>query len=63
MSNSWKITNYAALASIRCFVPLAFETRGPICDSGLSLFDELGGRLAAVTGNPKERSFLTRASS
>jgi len=51
-------TKYTALASTRCFVPLAFKTFGLICDSGLSLFDDLGGRLAAVTGNPRERSFL-----
>jgi len=53
-----KITKYSTLASTRCFVPLAFETFGPICESGLSFFDDLGGRLAAVTGNPRERSFL-----
>jgi len=43
---SRKITKYTALASTRCFVSLVFETFGPICDSGLSLFDDLGGRLA-----------------
>jgi len=54
---SRKITKYIALASIR-FFPLAFETLGPICDSGLSLFDDLGGRLVAVTGDPRERAIL-----
>jgi len=54
---SWNITWYTALATTRCFVPLAFETFGPICDRGLSLFDYLGGRLAAVTCDPRERSF------
>jgi len=42
----------------RNFVPLAFETLGPICESGTSFLDELGGRLTAVTADPRERSFL-----
>jgi len=51
---SRKITKYDAIATTGYCVPMAFETFGPICDSGLPLFDDLGRRLAAVTGDPKE---------
>jgi hypothetical protein len=55
---SRKIAKYADLALTRCFVPLAIETLGPICESGVSLLDDLGGRLTSVTGDPRERAFL-----
>src|SRR5277367_3954610 len=55
---SRKIAKYADLATTRCFIPLAIETLGPICESGVSLLDDLGSRLMSVTGDPRERAFL-----
>ena len=51
---SRKIAKYIDLSTARSFVPLAFETLGPICDSGTSFLDELGGRLIAVTADKRE---------
>src|SRR5882757_929015 len=53
-----KHTKYLELAGTRIFCPLAFETLGPICEEGVSFINELGLRLAAVTGDPRKRSFL-----
>jgi len=58
-NNSNKIIK---IASTSCFVPLAFETIGPICESGLSVFDDLGGRLAAVTRTRGNALFFTSTS-
>ena len=40
------------------FLPVACETMGPINLEGLALIKELGARLSAVTGDPRECSFL-----
>src|SRR6476469_738151 len=53
-----KQQKYAALASTHTFVPLAVETFGPWNSEGLSFISELGRRTTAVTGDPRETTFL-----
>ena len=53
-----KISKYVDLSITRLFVQLAFETQAPICNSGLSFLDELGGRLIAVMADRRARAFL-----
>ena len=40
------------------FTAIAFETLGPISSKALSFLLELGKRLAPVTGDPREGTFL-----
>jgi len=53
-----KIRKYNPLENTHIFVPLAFETIGPVCAEGVSFFVEVGKRLATVSGDPRETSFL-----
>ena len=39
------------------FVPVAIETLGPVNAEVLSFLDQIGERLSAVTGDPRESSF------
>jgi hypothetical protein len=55
---SRKELKYQALAATHCFMPLAFETLGPINSKGIEFFTELGRRLSEVTGDSRETSFL-----
>ena len=40
------------------FVPLAFETFGPINSKGLSFISELGHRITNITGESREGAFI-----
>ena len=53
-----KELKYQVLASTHTFVPLAFETLGPINAKGITFLSELGRRLAAQTGDKRETAFL-----
>src|SRR5688572_33506144 len=53
-----KDTKYAELARSYTFMPLAFETLGPICNKAIDFLSELGRRIGALTGDPREGSFL-----
>jgi hypothetical protein len=53
-----KEAKYAHITNTYAFIPLAFETLGPINSSGTALLNELGRKITAVTGDPRERSFL-----
>jgi hypothetical protein len=53
-----KTRKYAALEDRYIFVPLAFETLGPVCAEGISFLCELGKRIESVSGDPRETSFL-----
>ena len=53
-----KIRKYNTLESTHIFVPLAFETIGPVCAEGVSFLVEVGKRLATVSGDPRESNFL-----
>ena len=39
-------------------MPLALETLGPINSKGRSFLSDLGRRITAVTGDPREGAFL-----
>jgi len=53
-----KEAKYAGLAASYTFLPLAFESLGPINEDGLSNLSDLGHRLSVISGEPREASFL-----
>ena len=53
-----KSVKYTKLTSSYDFVSLAFETIGPINSSGAEFIKALGKRIRAMTGEPRETSFL-----
>lgn len=53
-----KITKYSQLLQTHQFVPIAFETMGPINTTGLDFIKELGRRITLTTGDLKETSYL-----
>lgn len=55
---SRKEAKYQALASTHMFIPLAFETMGPINSKGILFLSELGRRLTVNTGDKRETAFL-----
>ena len=54
-----KIRKYAALDRTYIFVPLAFETLGPLCAEGISFLGELGKRITSVSSDPRETAFFS----
>ena len=42
----------------RLFQPIAAETLGPLNESSIAFFSELGGKIASVSGDNGEPSFL-----
>ena len=56
---SRKELKYLALTSTHTFIPLTFETLGPINSKGLSFFSELGHHLAAQVTNEKQRFYIS----
>ena len=52
-----KELKYQSLTKTHTFIPLAFETFGPINSKGVVFLDQLGHRLAASTGDTRETSF------
>ena len=53
-----KCDKYTALAPFYSFVPLAFETLGPMNSAGSAFIDEIGNRTRSVTGDVRATSFL-----
>ena len=53
-----KEMKYQSLARTHTFIPLAFETLGPINSKGITFFNELGRRLSACSGDSRETSYL-----
>ena len=49
---------YQSLARTHTFIPLAFETLGPINSKGITFFNELGRRLSVCSGDSRETAFL-----
>ena len=49
-----KELKYQALVRTHTFIPLAFETFGPINSKGVLFFNQLGRRLTANTGDKRE---------
>ena len=58
MAEKLKRDKYAELATSNDFVPIAVETMGAWGADALALTAELGGRIAALTGEPRSTSFL-----
>jgi len=57
-AESRKRSKYLDLTHTYTFVPVAVETLGAWGADALRLMSELGGRLAALTGEPRSTSFL-----
>ena len=55
---SRKETEYAILDNSYTFIPLAFETYGPINDKGTTFLQELCRRLRTLSDDPRESAFL-----
>ena len=55
---SRKVEKYQQLSQSYTFCPVAFETLGPINEAGTSFLVDLGNRIAKVTGDKRESSFL-----
>ena len=55
---SLKVAKYSNLASTFDFIPLAFETLGPLNAAGFSFLKALGRKLSAVSGESREPAFL-----
>ena len=55
---SRKEAKYQTLARSHIFIPLAFETMGPINEKGISFVSELGRRLTATSDDQREGAFL-----
>jgi hypothetical protein len=53
-----KITKYTTAALTHVFVPLAFETLGVWGEDAIRFVSDLGRRISAVTGEPRETTFL-----
>src|ERR1051325_6162423 len=53
-----KTTKYATIALMHVFVPLAFETLGTWGEDAIRFVSDLGRRISAVTGEPRETTFL-----
>ena len=52
-----KVQKYSELAAYT-FVPLAFETMGPLNQTGQQLISNIGMRIAALSGDCRETAFL-----
>lgn len=53
-----KEDKYSEIAHSHLFIPLAFETMGPINIAGQEFLSDLGHRISLVTDDPRETSFL-----
>ena len=53
-----KSLKYSALATTDVFVPLTFETLGVWGVEAVAFVAELGRRMTAVTGDPRETAFF-----
>ena len=53
-----KSAKYTAILPEYCFVPLAYETLGPINHDLMAFFNNLCHRLAQITGDSRETTFL-----
>jgi len=53
-----KEQKYQSLAATYNFIPLAFETFGPINSKGTTFLNQLGRRITACAGDARETCFL-----
>jgi hypothetical protein len=57
-SEAKKVSKYASLAVVHEFVPVAIETLGTWGAAGLSFINEVGRKIASVSGDMRAASFL-----
>src|SRR6218665_4029373 len=53
-----KTAKYALLPATNVFVPIAFETLGPVNAEGAEFLSKLGRRISSVSGDQRETNFL-----
>ena len=53
-----KVNKYASIMTTHDFLPIAFETLGPLNNAAVAFVSALGKRLTAATGDVREGSFL-----
>ena len=53
-----KIDKYRELSNSYIFVPISFETMGPISKQAINFLKDLGKRISAVTRDEREGAFL-----
>jgi len=53
-----KLQKYAEIMNRYTFVPIAFETLGPVNIAGTDFIDEIGRRSHCITGDQREKAFL-----
>ena len=53
-----KNQKYASLSTRYTFVPVAFETLGPVNESGAVFINEIAQRTKSITSDQRERQFL-----
>ena len=49
---------YYCLSATYCFIPVAVESKGALGQDAIEFLHELGGRIAAATGNTCSSEFL-----
>ena len=57
-SASKKVEKYSMLPECYAFVPLAFETMGPVCTEGSDFIGKVGRKLQKTSGDTRETSIL-----
>jgi len=57
-AHALKEAKYSVLATTYNFIPIACETMGPLSSGALAFFVDLGRRITAVSGDPRESAFL-----
>jgi hypothetical protein len=57
-ASALKVQKYSALLASYHVIPIAIETLGPFNDEGTKFIHDLGKKIAAVTGDPRETLFL-----
>src|SRR6218665_3060981 len=60
MAADRKEAKYTLLATVHHFVPLAFETMGPVCSAALAFISLLGAILSTVSGDAHEASYFVQ---
>jgi hypothetical protein len=53
-----KELKYAELSRSYHFIPIACETLGPLNEKAINFLSDLGKRISATTGDPREGTFL-----
>ena len=53
-----KKAKYSTISTSHWFIPVAVETMGPINQEGFAFFEELGNRIAKISEDSRERTFL-----